>query len=44
MKKLTYPILMAITVIVFYFIEKGLDTNYYNDFTEETETSKPSVL
>ena len=40
MKKLTYPILMAITVIVFYFIEKGLDTNYYNDFTKETEALK----
>lgn len=38
-KKLTYPILMAIVVIVFYFIEKGLDSNYYNDYSKETKAS-----
>ena len=44
MKKFTYPILMAIVVIAFYFIEKGLDSDYYNDYSKETRSSNTSTF
>ncbi len=37
MKKYLYPILLALVSAAFYFIEKKLDANYYNDYTEETK-------
>jgi len=42
MKKLIYPILVALVTIGFYFLEKKLDTDYYNDYLNETKSSSSS--
>ncbi len=39
MKKYTYSILIAIVIIGFYFIEKKLDTNYYEGIKNESKQS-----
>ena len=37
MRKFTYPILVLIVTVVFYYFEKQLDTDYYNDYTKEVK-------
>jgi len=48
MKKYTYSILIAIVIVGFYFIEKKLDTNYYqsiqNESSDKNNTSKFNYL
>ena len=42
MKKYTYPILIAVVVVAFYFIEKKLDTDYYKGYQESTSQNTES--
>ena len=41
-QKSIYSILAAIVAVVFYFVEKKLDTNYYNDYSKEVKASSSS--
>lgn len=42
MKKYTYSILIAVVIIGFYFIEKKLDTDYYNGIVNESSKNTSS--